>query len=245
MRLVALGLALLLLAEPGAEPAWTARDGSDMVLIPAGAFPMGEDSGQPDQSPRRRVDLPAFYLGRTEVTNRQFRRFLEDASRPVPEAWREAAAAWGEDAPAVCVSFQDAEAYCAWAGLRLPTEEEWEKAARGPEGRAWPWGVDFDPACLVVGGRGPEAVGSHPSGASPYGLLDMAGNAQEWTSSWYAGYPGTRAASPHFGSQYRVVRGGNWRLASPDFFRTSWRSWSLGAVRFDSTGFRVACDRRP
>lgn len=232
-------LVLLLALSAGAAPG-VARDGSELLLIPAGAFVMGSDEGSPDQSPRRVVDLPAFYVGRTEVTNRQFRRFLQAAGRPAPDTWAEAAARYGEDAPALGVSWVDASDYCAWAGLRLPTEAEWEKAARGSEGRRYPWGSGWDPSRVQRGAPGPG--GSHPAGAAACGALDMAGNAWEWTSSWYEGYPGTQACSDHFGRKYRVLRGGSWQLEDEAFFRTTDRGWSLTTVRFAATGFRVAAD---
>jgi iron(II)-dependent oxidoreductase len=211
---------------------------------------MGSDDGAPDEAPRQRVELPAFSIGLTEVTNAQFRRFLSQTGRPPPLTWQEAARRWGEEAPAVGVSWQDAEAYCAWAGLRLPSEAEWEKAARGPGGRKFPWGDRWDPERLVRDSSGPLPVGSRPSGASPYGCLDMAGNAWEWTSSYYEAYPGCPLASGHFGRKYRVLRGGCFQFSSPELFRAACRGQAMATVRFATNGFRVAADpgagtRRP
>jgi formylglycine-generating enzyme required for sulfatase activity len=200
-----------------------------MVRVPAGAFTMGADAGQRAMvlsfgwseawspriqglvaaaSPPHTVHLDAFFIDRTEVTNDTYDAFRA-ATGQAPPAW----AFDGPGRPVVGVSWYDAEAYCDWAGKRLPTEAEWEKAARGDDGRTYPWGNAWDGSRLrsadaLAGteladfgawmdwrarridpfrpGSGPAPAGAHPDGASPYGALDMAGNVWEWTADWYS-----------------------------------------------------------
>ena len=180
-----------------------------MIDIPAGAFRMGSDSGPADERPAHQVVLPAFAIERTPVTNAQFAEFLEAAGPrnargerlfddDDPDArihfvrgrWR--ADAGFEDHPVVEVSFRGATEYCARSGKRLPTEAEWEKAARGADGRRYPWGneaPDATRARFAAAYNATVPVGSHAQGASPYGVLDMAGNVWQWTSSLYRPYP--------------------------------------------------------
>ena len=180
-----------------------------MIDIPAGAFRMGSDAGPADERPAHQVLLPAFAIDRTPVTNAQFAEFLEAAGPrnargerffddDDPDArihfvrgrWR--ADAGFEHHPVVEVSFRGASEYCARAGKRLPTEAEWEKAARGADGRRYPWGneaPDATRARFAAAYNATVPVGSHPQGASPYGVLDMAGNVWQWTSSLYRPYP--------------------------------------------------------
>ncbi|MEW6280886.1 MAG: SUMF1/EgtB/PvdO family nonheme iron enzyme [Candidatus Eremiobacterota bacterium] len=211
-----------------------------LVLVPAGEFVMGREDGPPDERPAHRVKVPAFYIGRFEVTNAQFRRFLAESGRPAPEGWKREAERWGEQAPALSLSFRDARAYCDWAGLRLPSEAEWERAARGQDSRPYPWGDRFEAARCRSSADGPCPVGSFPEGASPFGCLDMAGNAWEWTDSWYRPYPGSRDVSEPYGEKFRVLRGGCYQHRSPDFLATTHRGFNLEVARYNPTGFRVA-----
>ena len=182
---------------------------TEMVSIPAGPLTMGSDNGPEDERPAHRVELPAFSIDRTPVTNADFAVFLNGAG-PVNSAGerlfdvddndarihkkgeRWAADAGFENHPVVEVSWFGARDYCAWAGKRLPTEAEWEKAARGTDGRRYPWGnnpPDRTRAQYAAGWNQTAAVRSFPKGASPYGVLDLAGNAWEWVSSAYLPYP--------------------------------------------------------
>jgi formylglycine-generating enzyme required for sulfatase activity len=208
-------------AEAEAEPEVAAGPlFEDMVLIPAGPFTMGQDGSKPKNGPAHEVDLPAFEIDRFEVTNDEFAHFIETtgyvsyAEENSSKNWRDAAEAKGGNHPVVYVTWNDAKAYCEWAGKRLVTEAEWEKAARGDDGRAYAWGNDFvaENGNFYEGGiRGTTAIGSFAGGASPYGVEDMAGNVREWVEDYFLAYPGAAAdADPFFGEENRVNRGGGW-----------------------------------
>ena len=181
------------------------RSPADRVLVPAGPFTQGSTRGEEDERPIRKVTLKAFAIDRTEVTRAAYARCV-DAGHCKASAVAEA----DGNLPVTGVDWEDARAYCKFAGGRLPTEAEWEKAARGTDGREYPWGNDADCARANWGsfeGEGPcagknpgrpVAVGSYPSGASPYGALDMGGNVWEWVADKYDGE-----------ADRRVVRGGS------------------------------------
>lgn len=218
-----------------------------MVLIPAGEFTMGSDQGV--ERPPHQVFVEAFEIDIFEVTNEEFERFVtatgyetEADKGGESQTWRSYAEGKPKH-PVVKVSWNDAEAYCQWADKRLPTEAEWEKAARGTEGYIYPWGNEWDStkANAKEGGhRGTTIVGSFPEGASPYGVMDMAGNVAEWTTSWfdaYPGYPGGDNEAQYFGEEYRVIRGGGW-FSAAEQVRTTERSCSSEDLRNDDVGFR-------
>lgn len=178
---------------PTIDPATLVVEREGMVLVPAGEFVMGSDPdaqwADEDEKPQRVVDLPAFLIDQLEVTNLQYKRFLDATDWPAPPNWRERTYAEGEEfLPITSVSWWDATAYARWAGKRLPSEAEWEKAARGPTPRRFPWGDEFS-VDLANDQLGPLPAGSMPGGASPCGALDMAGNVAEWTASAYEPYP--------------------------------------------------------
>lgn len=202
--------------EPAVEPVMA----RDMIDIPAGTYTIGQDNSKPKNGPAHEVELSAFAIDRFEVTNEDFAAFVEATGYTTyaeasgnSKNWRTAAEGKGNH-PVVYVTWDDAVAFCEWAGARLPSEEEWEAAARGQEGNAYPWGNDFvaeNGNFYESGYRGTTAVGSFPAGASPFGAEDMAGNIREWTDSYFLPYPGQDpGADRFFGEEYRVNRGGGW-----------------------------------
>jgi formylglycine-generating enzyme required for sulfatase activity/tRNA A-37 threonylcarbamoyl transferase component Bud32 len=191
-------------------------DGKEYIHIPAGEFWMG--SPHASDTPRRKVYLDGFYISRYPVTNAEYHAFVEATHYMPPEHWRDGVYAdWEADQPVVYVSWHDAAAYCRWAGGRLPTAAEWEKAARGTDGRRYPWGNTFDPNRCNTRESGrytPSSVGKFfPAGDSPYGVGDMAGNVWEWTLDWYApnyddSSPARNPMGPETG-RTKVIRGGS------------------------------------
>ncbi|MBI3961514.1 MAG: formylglycine-generating enzyme family protein [Deinococcus sp.] len=220
-------------------------NGVDFVLVPAGSFTMGSDSGGSDERPVHTVTLQDYYIMRTEVTVAQYERFVQATGRRRP-SYRNS----GADFPATDVDWNDAAAFCAWLGqgtgfgTRLPTEAEWEKAARGTDGRVYPWVNSFDASRLNSSGSqdgfGDIApVGQFPSGASPYGALDMAGNVWEWTSSLYQAYPysATDGRENPSASGNRVFRGGSFNFVA-SFVRSAVRAPFDPTGRGSNVGFR-------
>jgi ribose/xylose/arabinose/galactoside ABC-type transport system permease subunit/formylglycine-generating enzyme required for sulfatase activity len=219
-----------------------------MIQIPAGPFIMGSDTGNEDEAPVHEVDLPAFEIDKFEVTNADFAQFVEatgyetDAEKEGRTKNWQSAAEGKDNHPVIFVSWNDAVTYCQWAGKRLPTEAEWEKAARGTDGRMYPWGNEWDASKANVkdiGLRGTACVGSFGAGASPYGVEDMAGNVWEWTADWYEAYPGSDYESDYFGQKFRVQRGGGW-FETADFVTTTYRNANSETAASDDLGFRCA-----
>ena len=205
-----------------------------MVLVPAGEFTMGAIDQSPDERPQRTIDLEAFYIDKYEVTNGQFKAVVP--THKFDEGF--------ENFPATNVTWEQATAYAAAVKKRLPTEAEWEKAARGTDGRAYPWGELFDPSMANTGGSvgaKPTEVGQYLGGASPYGCLDMAGNVYEWTSSWYKAYPGNQEIKKDYGQVYRVLRGGSYQTRSYDARCVKRHYAPMDASRADY-GFRCVAD---
>jgi formylglycine-generating enzyme required for sulfatase activity len=211
----------------GSEEFWREKDGAIVVRIPGGEFQMGspEAEGEPSEHPRHAVRLDSFLLDKTEVTWGQFQRFLASSKQPAPKS-----PVWGmpETLSASSITWPEATAFCAWAGGRLPTEAEWERAARGDDSRQFPWGNTFDPwRCNTRDGgpHAPSAAGEYPDCVSAYGVLDLAGSVSEWCSDWYEteyeGSPAQNPTGPATGTT-RVVRGGSWMSPS---------SWVRGASR--------------
>ncbi|MCS6993603.1 MAG: formylglycine-generating enzyme family protein, partial [Anaerolineales bacterium] len=195
-------------------------DGMEMVYVPAGEFRMGRETGYIDERPVHPVYLDAFWIDRTEVTNAMYAQCVQQGACKPPMEFSSYSRRpnYYDDPeyanyPVINVSWYQAAAYCEWAGARLPTEAEWEKAARGTDGRTYPWG-NGSPSCFSVNYSwcvgDTSAVGLYPAGASPYGALDMAGNVWEWVADWYDRYPGNNDENSDYGTQYRVLRGGSW-----------------------------------
>ena len=231
---------------PSAPPPTVAE--AAMIAIPAGEFTMGSENKI--ERPPHTVFVDTFEIDQFEVTNEQFEKFVAetgyvtDAEKAGDTSWRY----YSKDKPqhpVVKVSWNDAKAFCEWGGKRLPTEAEWEKAARGTDGRTYPWGSDWNvnkANTKEAGYRGTIIVGSFPAGASPYGVMDMAGNVSEWTSDWfqpYPGYPGGDSEAQYFGEKYRVIRGGGW-FSDQNLARTTERSASSTTLANDDVGFRCA-----
>jgi len=253
-----------------------AVDGAEMVFVPAGDFTMGGSEDQitatyqaaeavvgsslprsemEAEGPQHKVSLDDYWIYKTPVTVSQYKKFTAATGHAMPTApeW-----GWKDNHPIVNVTWNDAQAYAQWAGVRLPSEAQWEKAARGTDGRQYPWGNQWDETRLQCSKRAPSdagrtaAVGSFPKGASPYGALDMVGNVWQWCDDWYgAEYyknsPERNPTGPESGS-FRIMRGGSWRYGGPIsfMFRTSDRSRKapdgsggfMGFTSHDEVGFR-------
>ncbi len=220
---------------------------ADRVEMPAGTFVMGSDGYHADESPQRTVTLRAFEIHLHEVTNIQFARYVAATGAARPAAWPAGRVPAGEMLhPVPGVRAEEASAYCEWLGMTLPTEAQWERAARGTDGRTWPWGNTWDGrrANTVASGIGwTRPVGSYPEGAAPSGALDMAGNLAEWVADYYdPGYYATAPQADPPGPQQvtnRVRRGGSW-AAGEDEARTSRRTSSHGSSPDMRAGFRCA-----
>ncbi|MCD6115902.1 SUMF1/EgtB/PvdO family nonheme iron enzyme [bacterium] len=238
---------------------------SNMVLVSAGKFTMhveyrwreglsldsliADDRGI-RYSYTEKVYVPKFYIDKTEVTNEQFKQFL-DATGYKPKwpknflkNWRNGVYAKGKAKhPVVWVSLEDAKAYAKWAGKRLPTEIEWQKAAQGTDGRTWPWGNVFNPNKANMDSRDTKPVGSYPEGASPYGCLDMVGNVWEWTDSF-------RSDGYHYfswirGGSYFLAKGSRWYMQGgpiTNYQRTKFWYMTPALNRSSTIGFRCVMD---
>jgi formylglycine-generating enzyme required for sulfatase activity len=243
-----------------------------MVCVPAGEFIMGSSDADPDaqddEKPQHTVTLDAFWIDRTEVTNDRYRQCVAAGACVAPEPcdWAELTYLDGNKGayPVECVDWNAADAYCRWAGAHLPTEAQWEKAARGIDGRHFPWGNDFDGSKANYCDRncgydwkdtgGDDGhfwvapVGSFPSGASPYGALDMAGNAWEWTADYYdAGYyaasPDRNPTGPDEGYRKTLRGGASGHPAAR--IRTTDRFYYGIKEKGSSWGFRCALLAQP
>jgi serine/threonine-protein kinase len=224
-------------------------DHAEMVYVPAGTFWMGsgedDQDAKGDERPRHQITLPAFWLDKTPVTNAQFARFIQATGYTAEGDWQNYDAD-KDTHPVVAVTWADAQAYCRWAQKRLPTEAEWEYAARGTDGRKYPWGNTWDKSRAnsnESGHKNATPVGAYPTGASPFGLLDMAGNVREWTSTLYKPFPyvATDGREDPNASGPRVIRGGSWSNY-PGFLRSAYRYWGAPTNRNNIVGFRCAQD---
>jgi formylglycine-generating enzyme required for sulfatase activity len=226
-----------------------------MVLIPAGEFVMGTDNRLSDEGPQHKVKLAAYWIDKYEVTNLQYKKFIDATKRRSPDHFENRTFPDGKaDHPVTYVTWNDAHDYCDWAGKRLPTDEEWEKAARGPEGRIFPWGEEFDlnkantpQRWMYLEHEGDTTpVGAFEAGVSGYGLYDMSGNVWEWTSAWYQPYPGNTHKTENYGEIYKTLKGGSWWDCS--FYKCGIsaplynRSFFLPQTKNKSFGFRCARD---
>jgi eukaryotic-like serine/threonine-protein kinase len=228
------------------------KDGMTLVYVPDGEFLMGSDSGLKEDKPAHTVDLDAFWIDQTEVTNGMYANCVQDGSCTQPSNITHFSDANYANHPVVYVSWNDANQYCTWVGRRLPTEAEWEKAARSTDKRVYPWGDTID--CSLANYWGKEngcvgdtiTVGNYPAGVSPSGALDMAGNVLEWTSSLFKPYPysATDGREDLSASGTRVLLGGSWNVTS-DLIRLARRHWYLPLIRHNYVGFRCAMSATP
>jgi formylglycine-generating enzyme required for sulfatase activity len=212
-----------------------AKNSKDMVLIPAGTFIMGSEEYGPE-TPTHDVVLNEYYIDKYPVTNKEYKLFVDDLREEAPIYWKEREIPEGrEDHPVHMISWNMASKYAEWAHKRLPSEAEWEKAARGTDGRRWPWGNRFDEKKTIVWENAiildmtTTAVTNYPEGKSPYNIFQMGGHVEEWVEDWYSPYPGSKYESNCYGQQYKVLKGGSWfytqqyarcsyrRCAKPDF----------------------------
>jgi formylglycine-generating enzyme required for sulfatase activity len=255
MILIALPvLSILPIAAVDAAPLAQGQDPVPMITIPAGEFLMGnpEGQGRADEWPQRTIYLDAFLIDQVEVTNERYMQFVKATGHrtpPNPYGTGPLQSIKGiEQLPVVQTTWYDAKTYCGWAGKRLPTEAEWEKAARGTDGRLYPWGNEPPNAHRANYDREWEEektlhpVGSLPGGNSPYGVKDMAGNAREWVSDWYeAEYykhaPDRNPQGPDKKGVVRSIRGGSWHSPASDI-TTSARGRGGFALQTHGTGFR-------
>ena len=247
----------------------TKSDSREMILVPEGKFILGSNNGDPDEKPAKKVFVPAFYLDKYEVSNSNYKIFMDKTNSPAPQSWENGI--YDElikDLP-VIVTFYEAVAYSKWAGKRLPTEQEWEKAAKGTGGldedteeNLYPWDGKFNPEksnCSEFWAKeetgrfikekyskttpGFFPVNSFHEVNSPYGHLHLAGNASEWTSSWYLPYSGNKTIDKKFGKLYKVIRGGDF---TSDKLKIRVSNREIGGTpnlyKDNSAGFRCAKD---
>ena len=232
-----------------------------MVLIPKGPFTMGstEEDIQwvaekffsaslewyMDETPARKVDLKAYFIDKHEVTNEEFLTFREAVPGREPKFMGEPRFNKPRH-PIVGISWQEATNYCQWAGKRLPTEAEWEKAARGTDARYYPWGNEPDKTISNVRGLEDEnrytaPVGDYEDSKSPFGVYDLAGNVWEWTADWYQPYAGNKQESDLYGTTLKVIKGGSWH-SNMDLARSAIRGKAIPYQPQNYIGFRCARD---
>jgi formylglycine-generating enzyme required for sulfatase activity len=240
----------------------------EWVSVPAGEFEMGADDSQAsaDEKPKHKVHVDAFLIGKYEVTNAQYHAFVKATGHAAPEnccdpkynLWKgDSVPAGVEELPVINVNWDDAMAFCKWSGARLPTEAEWEKAARGTDGRIYPWGNEppsgnranysFDPVSVWEGPASLAKKDQYEFGRSPYGVFEMAGNVWEWTLDWYdenyyKNSPAKNPKGPEKG-EARVIRGASWRNTG-DMLRATNRNKHMPGERRVYIGVRCAKDAK-
>ncbi len=246
-----IGFAAWRLSDREPDTEITGRDGAPAVLIPEGTFTMGDD----EASPQRQVFIGAFYMDRFEITTGRYADFLAATGMEErPYEWELLTLPIGEDLPVMGVDWNEARSYCEWAGRRLPTEAEWEKAARGTDGRRFPWGdtsptldhANFQNMSPSAYDGGLEAVGAHRAGDSPYGVSDLAGNVSEWVSDWYSeSFTTTDVHNPDGPDtgEKRVIRGGG-RFEPAERMVAANRYFASPDTRGEDIGFRCATDEQ-
>lgn len=239
-------------------------DGKEMVLIPGGEFIMGTNKTDPenthqkigtvkplylDQHPERKVYLDAYYIDRYEVTNREYKRFIDEAEfTETPSHWQDGTYPEGKgDHPVTNITWREAWSYAMWAHKQLPTEAQWEKAARGTAGQLYPWGNTYEKGKANIGIEGAREtvpVSQYPGDVSPYQVYGMAGNVMEWTRDWYRAYPENPYRDPRFGKTFKVLRGNGFQKAGHYFLEAYRYAFNRTEVPpdefFENVGFRCA-----
>ncbi len=220
------------------------KDGTALVYVPAGTFEMGD--GKDSYCPKHPVELSAYWIGVTCITNAQYLKFVQETGHRPPDnsIYKKPEKAVH---PVTDVSWDDAQAYARWAGCQLPSEAQWEKAVRGPQGLIYPWGPVWSPdKCRHDKNRGNETTAptyGYPQGASGYGTYNQSGNVWEWCADWYGdkyyqSSPARDPTGPASGSS-RVYRGGSWWRDDPGFFRAADRYGYVPDLRCVYRGFRL------
>ena len=227
-------------------------DGMPMVFVPAGEFTMGTDDGRDDEGPAHEVYLDAFWIDQLEVTNAQYASCFDAGVCDPPKNEEFYYDPSKQDHPVTYINWHDARQYCSWVGRRLPTEAEWEKAARGLDDRIYPWGEGLDCSLAQIAHCDGESmpVGSLPDGASPYGVMDMIGNVYEWIEDFYAHdyYSSQTVWEPNptgpYGGRERVIRGSSWKVGEKNVSIQN-RIQNVSSTYYQDVGFRCATSQMP
>jgi len=221
-----------------------------MVHVPAGSFTMGSDDWWPKTQPEHKRFVRGFYIDKYEVTVERYAAFVKATGHSAPPNWPGGQIPAGKAGhPVTYVSWSDADAFCRWEGKHLPYEDQWEKAARGTDKRAFPWGDRFSRKKAntpQLGFGNTMKVGSFPEGVSPYGVYDMAGNVWEWVDNWFKPYPGNKHPDENYGERFKVLRGGSWYdctyykcgISAPSYNRIFFNP----ETKNNNFGFRCAAD---
>jgi formylglycine-generating enzyme required for sulfatase activity len=237
-------------------------EAGEMILIPEGPFSMGSSDEDilwaakqfhsetldwyRDETPAHSVTLPAFQIDKYEVTVGDYKIYMAATGKPAPREFDNARLNHPRQ-PVVSVTWQVAKDYCLWAKKRLPTEAEWEKAARGNDKRHYPWGNEPDALNANIRGKGDNyrntsPGGKFPEGASPYGVMDMSGNVWEWMEDWLQPYPGNEYANDFYGERFKVIKGGSWD-SNLDLARPATRGKALPNQKKNYIGFRCVATK--
>jgi len=252
---------MLVLLGPGFPGALKVEAG-EMILIPEGPFTAGSSDEDilwaakqfrseslewyRDETPAHSVTLPAFEIDKFEVTFGEYASYMAATGKQPPREFENSRLNHPRQ-PVVSVTWQDAKDYCLWAKKRLPTEAEWEKAARGTDKRHYPWGNEPDALNANIRGKGDNyrntsPGGQFPEGASPYGVMDMSGNVWEWTEDWYQPHPGNEYANDLYGEKFKVIKGGSWD-SNLDLARPAVRGKSFPDQKKNYIGFRCVASK--
>jgi formylglycine-generating enzyme required for sulfatase activity len=237
-------------------------EAGEMVLVPEGPFTMGSFEKDiqwaarqfrsesldwyRDETPAHTVALPAFYIDKYEVTFGEYIKYMEATGKPPPREFDNSRLNHPRQ-PVVSLPWQLAKDYCLWAKKRLPTEAEWEKAARGTDARYYPWGNEADALNANIRGKGDNyrntsRGGKFPEGASPYGAMDMSGNVWEWTADWFKPYPGNEYDNEFYGEKFKVIKGGSWS-SNLDLARSAVRGKAIPEDKKNYIGFRCVASK--